>query len=68
MDLNAPDINGSTALDLASSFGHLACVEILLASGACVSIADRMGASCLHYSSYSSPRLDDISRVLIKAG
>lgn len=47
IDINLPDEDGQTALFYASSCGHAACLRLLLARNANVTILDSEGRSCI---------------------
>lgn len=67
IDVNAQDINGDTALNLAASFGHENIVKVLLkTSGIDINFQDKEGSTALMYAAAGDQ--ENISILLLQAG
>jgi len=66
IDVNAPDVDGTTALHYAAHFGDLETVKLLLAAGANAKITNRYGVTPLHEASTIANV--EIIEALLKAG
>jgi ankyrin repeat protein len=65
-DVHALSVEGTSALHLASKFGHASCVELLVLLGADVNGQDVAGNTPLHMACAVEAR--DVVRVLVKYG
>lgn len=52
LSLDAPNVNKETALHRAAAHGHLQCVVMLVAAGASVGVADKLGWTAMHHACY----------------